>query len=67
MIEGWAFPPRAQRAHYFIGTVALCGNWNFYYRHSLNAGYSSEHCCEKCKSRLAAREAARKKENEDAG
>lgn len=28
--QGWAFPGRANKAHYFVQTMSLCGKWGFY-------------------------------------
>lgn len=64
MIEGWAFPPRAQRAHYFVGRASLCGKYNFFRRTSMNAAYMDKSCCGECAKRKAAREIARERERQ---
>jgi hypothetical protein len=53
--EGWQYPRRAKRAHYFAGTVSLCGHWRWFNSFALAAAYSETHCCAECVTRLAQR------------
>jgi hypothetical protein len=56
MKEGWAFPLRAQRAHYFIGGASLCGRYPFLAHLRLNGGaFTEKHSCVQCIARLKAR------------
>lgn len=55
--EGWGWPLNARKAHYFIGSVSLCGGWMF--GGDLEEGKdqtpSSIDDCRDCTRRLAKR------------
>jgi hypothetical protein len=51
--EGWGFPGRSQKAHYFVHTDALCGKWGFYVGPLEIGNDGSPDNCAECKRRKA--------------
>lgn len=60
--RGWGWPVQSRRAHYFVGTRALCGRWGLYMGHLEAGNDNSPDNCAACKRKLAA---LRAKEKED--
>lgn len=51
--EGWGFPARSQKAHYFVSMTALCGKWGFYGGPLELGNDGSLDNCAECKRRKA--------------
>lgn len=49
MTEGWGFPQRSRKAHYFVNGRSLCGKWTFFGKVAEgDPGFFESKCCAKC-------------------
>jgi len=56
--EGWGFPLRSQKAHYFTEDGrSLCGRWGFYHGSVEQGNDDSPSNCTACKKALKRRQA----------
>lgn len=56
--EGWGFPQRSQKAHYFTEDGrSLCGKWGFYHGDVEQGNGDSADNCTACKKALQRRKA----------
>lgn len=55
MKEGWGFPGRSKKAHYFVDSMSLCRKWGFYYGSLEQGNDDSPDNCAACRRELAKR------------
>lgn len=53
--EGWGFPGRSNKAHYFVDTMSLCRNWGLYFGPFEQGKDNSPDNCATCMKKLAKR------------
>ena len=54
--EGWGFPGRSRKAHYFAGMTSLCRKWGFYGGPLEQGNDDSPDNCAVCMKRLTNRD-----------
>ena len=55
-VEGWAFVANSRKAHYMVGSMALCRKYGFYFGPLEPAGKPSPDDCVQCSRLLAQRQ-----------
>ena len=53
--EGWAFPGRSKKAHYFVNATSLCRKWGFYFGPLEEGNDKSPDNCAACMKKLEKR------------
>lgn len=53
--EGWGFPEASKKAHYFVGSLSLCGRWGFFSGELEKGNDKSPDNCSICMKLLANR------------
>ncbi len=54
-VEGWGWPMKSRKAHYFVDGRSLCGGWPYRGEPILSGPESTPDDCKECTRRLAKR------------
>ncbi len=60
MSEGWGFPAKSRKAHYFVDGISLCGKWMFFGELEQGNDNSPDNCAT-CKKKLLKRKGEKQK------
>lgn len=66
-VEGWGWPLRSRKAHYFVKSRSLCGRWMYTGELTRNQAAGSPDDCKACARKLEKREAAAAPPQEEQG